>query len=80
MYSIYDLKSLSADFPRPMGLLTTYSRLEIDQDGSWNISRVVALVEEDVFSVGAFCCKILEIAVLPNAVLLAKLLPELAAN
>lgn len=54
--------------------------LEVDQDGPWNVPRVVALVVEDVFPVAALGSKLLEVAILADAVLLAQLLPELAAN
>ena len=47
------------------------TRLEIDQDCSWDISSVVTLVEEDILPVASFSGKVLEIAILVNAVLLA---------
>ena len=53
---------------------------EVDQDGSGDVSRVVALVIEDVFAVTAFGRKVLEVPVLVDAVLLAQLLPELATD
>jgi hypothetical protein len=58
----------------------TYSWFEVDQDGSWDVACVVALVVEDIFAVAAFCGKVLEVPVLTDAVLLAKLLPELTAD
>ena len=54
--------------------------LEVDQDGPGDVSGVVALVEEDVLAVAALARKVLEVAILVDAVFLAKLLPELAAN
>lgn len=54
--------------------------LEIDQDGSGDISGIVTLVEEDVLAVAALARKVLEVAILVDAVFLAKLLPELAAD
>lgn len=57
-----------------------YTRFEIDQDRSWYVSSVVALVEEDVFSVAALCRKVLEVSILSYPVLLTELLPELTAN
>jgi hypothetical protein len=56
------------------------ARLEVDQDGPRDVPRVVALVVEDVFAVAAFGREVLEVAVLVYAVLLAELLPELAAD
>jgi hypothetical protein len=58
----------------------THSWLEIDQDGSGDVSGVVALVVEDIFPVAALGCEVLEVAVLADSVLLTKLLPKLAAN
>jgi hypothetical protein len=57
-----------------------HPRLQVEQDGARNVASVVGLVEEDVFAVAAFGRKILEIAVLVDAVLLTQLLPELLAN
>jgi hypothetical protein len=54
-----------------------HARLEIEQNGAWNVSRVVGLVEEDVLAVAALGRKVLEVAVAVDAVLLAQLLPEL---
>jgi hypothetical protein len=53
---------------------------EIDQDRSGDIPRVVALVVEDILAVAALGCEVLEVAILVYAVLLAELLPELAAD
>jgi len=58
----------------------THPWLQIYQNCSWDVSRIVALVVEHVFSIAAFCRKVFEVAILVNAVLLAKLLPELATN
>lgn len=58
----------------------THPGLEIDQDGSRNVPCVVALVVEDVLAVAALGRKVLKRAVLADSVLLAELLPELAAN
>jgi hypothetical protein len=58
----------------------TYSWFEVDQDGPWNVACVIALVVEHIFAVAAFCGKVLEVPVLTDAVLLAKLLPELTAD
>lgn len=54
--------------------------LEVDQYCSGNVSRVVTLVVENVFAVATLGREIFEIAVLTDAVLLAKLLPELTPN
>jgi hypothetical protein len=58
----------------------TYSWFEVDQDGPWDVARVVALVVEDIFAIATLGRKILEVPVLTDAVLLAKLLPELTAD
>ena len=58
----------------------TYPWFQIDEDGAWNVPRVVALVVEDIFTVAALGGKVLEVAVLTDAMLLAKLLPELTAD
>ncbi len=58
----------------------THARLQIDQDGPGDVSRVVALVVEDILAVAAFCREVFEVPVLADAVLLAQLLPELAAD
>ena len=63
----------------PTGRLT-YSWLEVDQDGAWDVPGVVALVVKDIFAIAAFGCKVLEVAVLADSVFLAKLLPELTAD
>lgn len=63
-----------------MGVGGTYSWLEIDQDGPRDVPRVVALVVEDIFAIAAFGRKVLEVSVSTDAVLLAELLPELAAD
>ena len=54
--------------------------LEIDEDSSWNIAGVIALVEEDVLAIAALGGKVLEVSILVDAMFLAKLLPELTAN
>lgn len=56
------------------------SGLEVYQDSSRNVSRIVTLVVEDVLAVTAFCCKVLQVAILIDAVFLTQLLPKLAAN
>lgn len=62
------------------GCGSTHTGLEIDEDCSGDVSSVVALIVEDIFAITAFSCKILEVPVLADSVLLAELLPELAAN
>jgi hypothetical protein len=42
--------------------------------------KIAYLVEEDVLPVSTFCCEAFEVAILTNAMLLAELLPKLAAN
>jgi hypothetical protein len=56
------------------------ARLEVDQDRAGYVPRVVALVVEDVLAVAALGREVFEVAVLVYAVLLAELLPELAAD
>lgn len=56
------------------------ARLEIYEDSSRNVSRVVALVVEDIFPITAFCRKVLEVAILIDAVFLTELLPKLATD
>lgn len=57
-----------------------YSRFQIYQDGSRYVSGIVALVEEYIFPVAAFGGEVFQVSVLADSVLLAELLPELAAN
>jgi hypothetical protein len=59
---------------------STYPRLKINQNCSWNISCIITLVVEDVFAVAALGRKVFEVAISPDAVLLAELLPKLASN
>ena len=54
--------------------------LQVDQDGARDVSRVVALVVEDVLAVAALGRKVFEVAVLADSMLLAQLLPELAPD
>lgn len=58
----------------------THSGLKIDQDGPGNVSSIVALVEEDVFAIATLSREVLQVSILADAMLLAELLPELAAN
>lgn len=72
------LFSISAALQREQS--RTYSWLQVYQDRSWDISRIVALVVKHVLSISALCREILEVAVLVDTMLLAELLPKLAAN
>jgi hypothetical protein len=54
--------------------------LEIEENGAWDVPRVVRLVEEDVLAVATFGRKVFEVAVAVDAVLLTQLLPELLPN
>ena len=54
--------------------------LKVDQNGARDVAGVVALIVEDVFAVAALGREVLQIPVLVDPVLLAELLPELAAN
>ena len=57
-----------------------HPRLEIQQDCAGDVSRVVGLVEENIFAVTTFGRKVFEVAVLVDPMLLAQLLPELRAH
>jgi hypothetical protein len=57
-----------------------YAWFEVQQDCTRDVACIVRLVEENVFAVAAFGCKVFEVAILRDAVLEAELLPELAAN
>lgn len=67
-------------FPTGTLHLETNPRLEINENGARDVSRIVALVVEHVLPIAAFGRKVLEGTVLADSVLLAELLPELAAN
>ena len=54
--------------------------LKVNQDGPRYITGVVALVVEYILAVAALGREVLQIPVLVDPVLLAELLPELAAN
>jgi hypothetical protein len=56
------------------------ARFEVEEDGARDVAGVVGLVEEDVFAVAALGREVGEVAVLVDAVFLAELLPELAAD
>lgn len=58
----------------------THSRLQVYENRSWNISRIVALVVKHVLAIASLGGKVFEIAILANAMLQAELLPELASN
>jgi hypothetical protein len=58
----------------------TYTRFQVDENRSRDISRVVRLVEKHVLPVTALCRKLLQIAILTYAMFLAQLLPELTSN
>jgi hypothetical protein len=57
-----------------------HPRLQVEEDGTRNVARVVGLVEEDIFAVAAFGRIVLEVSVFVDTVLLAELLPELLAD
>lgn len=60
--------------------LSTYTWLQVDQDGTGDVARIVTLVVKDILPIAPFRGKVLQIAVPTDAVLLAELLPKLAAN
>lgn len=46
-----------------------YSWFKVEEDGSWDVSRVVGLVEKDILPVAAFSRKVFEVTVLVDAML-----------
>lgn len=58
----------------------TYSGLEVYQDSPGNVAGVIALIVEYILAIAAFGCKVLEVTVLTNTMLLAKLLPKLTTD
>lgn len=62
------------------GMYRVSSDWEMGQHGSMAAGRGACLVEEDILPVAAFCRKVLEVAILVDAVFLAQLLPELASH
>lgn len=56
------------------------TRFQVDQNRAGDVSRVVALVVENVLAVTALGRKVLEISITADAMFLAKLLPELASD
>lgn len=58
----------------------TYSRFQVYQDRSRDVSCIVTLVVEHVLAVAALGRKLLEVAISSDSMLLAELLPELASN
>ena len=57
-----------------------HPRLEVEKQRAGNVTRVVGLVEEDIFAVAAFDRVVCKVAGLVDAVFLAELLPELGAD
>lgn len=80
LYAVDDLHDLSYETNSNFGGSATHPRFEVDQDGSRNIARIVALVVEDVLAVAAFCCEVLKITILADPMFLAQLLPKLATD
>ena len=60
--------------------MVTYTGFQVNQNSPGDVARIVALVIKDIFSIAAFCREILQVSILTDAVLLAKLLPELTAD
>lgn len=56
------------------------TRFQIYQNRSRDVSRIVGLVEEDIFAVTALCRKFLQVTILTDPMFLAQLLPELTSN
>jgi hypothetical protein len=59
-----------------------HARLKINKDSAWNISRIIRLIEKNVFAISAFVCRGVwfECAIRRDTVLKAQLLPELRSN
>lgn len=57
-----------------------YSGFEIEEDCAGDVACIVGLVEEDIFSITAFCCEVFEVSILVDSVFTAELLPEFAAD
>ncbi len=72
--------SLGSTRTPPRRSRETHARLQVDQDGSRDRSRVVALVVENVLAVAALGGNVLEVAALADAVFLAELLPKLTSD
>ena len=71
---------LAYDIARRISFHRTYPRFQINQDGSGDVSRVVALVVKYILAVAALGRKVFEVSVLADAVFLTELLPELASD
>jgi len=56
------------------------ARLEVEQDGAWDVASVVGLVEEDILAVAAFGREVFEVPVTVDAVLKTQLLPKLGSD
>lgn len=62
--------------------MSTYSWLEIYENGSWDIVLIVGLVEEDILAVSSllFGCILFQCAVFCNAMLAAEMLPKVRTD
>lgn len=63
-----------------MTIMSTYARLEVDEDCAWNIMLVISLVEEYVFAVSAFGSPLLKNAFLVDSVFCTEALPVYSAH
>ena len=53
----------------------TYTRLEIDENGSWNIMFIICLVKEDIFTVASLRSPFFEYSLFIDAMFSAQPLP-----
>ena len=72
---------LLVEEPRQLRLhMREHTRLKVDEQRTRDVLLVVGLVKEDVLAIAAVRRKVLEDAILADAVLKAQLLPELHAD
>jgi hypothetical protein len=50
--------------------MQTYSRFQVDENGSRDVACIVGLVEEDVLAITTFGRKVLEVAILTDTMFL----------
>jgi hypothetical protein len=56
------------------------SRLEINEESSWNVMLIISLVEEDVLSVLSISRIVFQYTFWVDSMFLAKVLPEFISN
>jgi len=76
-----DLYGISfVGFAQRQELSITHARLQINENGPGDVTRVIALVVKDILAVAALGCEVFQIPVLTDPMFLTQLLPELAPN